>query len=90
MLGLMDAQSMFSEICLSCNEMMNKWELLTVENGVAEVDVWPFIDNLSGDVISRAAFNSSYEEAQKIFHIQKEQMDLVVQLLFTFYIPGGR
>ncbi|KAK9077433.1 hypothetical protein SSX86_005770 [Deinandra increscens subsp. villosa] len=83
-------KGMFSEICLSCNEMIKKWELLTAGNGLAEVDVWPYIDNLSGDVISRAAFNSSYEEAQKIFHIQKEQMDLVIQLLFTFYIPGAR
>ncbi|KAF5814703.1 putative secologanin synthase [Helianthus annuus] len=83
-------KGMFSNICLSCNEMVNKMELLVAENGVAEVDVWPYIDNLSGDVISRAAFNSNYEEAQKIFHIQKEQIDLVVQLLYTFYIPGGR
>ena len=81
---------MFSAICLSCSEMIKKWELLTTESGVAEVDVWPYIDNLAGDVISRAAFSGSYEEAQKIFRIQKEQMELMLRLLFIIYLPGGR
>ncbi|KAI3755712.1 hypothetical protein L1987_55518 [Smallanthus sonchifolius] len=83
-------KSMFSAICLSCSEMINKWERLTAGSGVVEVDVWPFIDNLAGDVISRAAFSSCYEEAQKLFCVQKEQMELVLQLLFIFYLPGGR
>ncbi|PWA71553.1 disease resistance protein (TIR-NBS-LRR class) [Artemisia annua] len=42
------------------------------------------------NVISRAAFSSSYEEGQKIFRIQKEQMELMIQLLFIFQLPGGR
>ncbi|KAM0029172.1 putative secologanin synthase [Helianthus debilis subsp. tardiflorus] len=83
-------KGMLSAICLSCSEMIKKWEVLTAGSGVAEVDVWPYIDNLAGDVISRAAFSSSYEEAQSIFSIQKEQMDLAMQLLFIFYLPGGR
>ncbi|GKD67342.1 cytochrome P450 CYP72A219 [Tanacetum coccineum] len=83
-------KSMFLAICFSCSEMIKKWELLTAESGVAEVDVWPYIDNLAGDVISRAAFSSSYEEAQKIFQIQKEQMQLMIRLLFIIYLPGGR
>lgn len=70
--------------------MITKWELLTAGSGVAEFDVWPYIDNLAGDVISRAAFSSCYEDAQKIFSIQKEQMELAFQLLFLFYLPGGR
>ena len=81
---------MFPAISLSCSEMIGKWELLTAETGLAEVDVWPFIDNLAGDIISRTAFGSCYEEGRKIFRIQKEQMDLMIQQLLMIYIPGGR
>lgn len=70
--------------------MINKWDLLTKEMGSVEVDVWPYIDNLAGDVISRTAFGSCFEEGQKIFRIQKEQIDLIPQLLFMIYLPGGR
>ncbi|KAK9049320.1 hypothetical protein SSX86_031710 [Deinandra increscens subsp. villosa] len=70
--------------------MIGKWEPLTAESGVAEVDVWPYIDNLAGDVISRAAFSSCYEEAHNIFCIQKEQMELALQLMPILYLPGGR
>ncbi|MFS7921648.1 putative 11-oxo-beta-amyrin 30-oxidase [Helianthus anomalus] len=81
---------MFSMICSSCTDMIKKWELLTVESGSAEIDVWPYIDNLAGDVISRTAFGSCYEEGQRIFRIQKEQIDLMTQRLLTIHLPGGR
>nr|ADO16184.1 cytochrome P450 mono-oxygenase [Artemisia annua] len=83
-------KSMFSAICLSCSEMIKKWELLTAESVLRKSMCGPYIDNLAGDVISRAAFSSSYEEAQRIFRIQKEQMELMIQLLFIIYLPGGR
>ncbi|KAM0015298.1 putative secologanin synthase [Helianthus debilis subsp. tardiflorus] len=53
-------------------------------------NVWPYIDNLAGDVISRTAFGSSYEEGQKIFRIQKEQINLIFQMLFILHLPGRR
>ena len=81
---------MLPAICLSCSEMINKWELLTAPASSTEVDVWPFIDNLAGDVISRTAFGSCFEEGQKIFRIQKEQMELVIQQILMLYLPGGR
>ncbi|KAK9077436.1 hypothetical protein SSX86_005773 [Deinandra increscens subsp. villosa] len=86
-------KSMFSVICSSCNDMIKRWELLVMAAGTGgsvEVDVWPYIDNLAGDVISRTAFGSCYEEGQRIFRMQKEQINLVLQLLFTIYLPGGR
>lgn len=70
--------------------MVHKWELLTVESGSTEVDVWPYIDNLAGDVISRTAFGSNYEEGKKIFRIQKEQIDLMFQMLNLLHVPGRR
>lgn len=70
--------------------MIKKWELLTASTGVVDVDVWPYIDDFAGDVISRTAFSSSFEDGKKIFQIQKEQMDLAIQLLFILYLPGAR
>lgn len=81
---------MFSAICLSTSNMIEKWELLTTGNGHVEVDVWPFIDNLAGDVISRTAFGSSWEEGHKIFRIQKEQMDIAFRHIIMINLPGGR
>ncbi|KAJ9554151.1 hypothetical protein OSB04_018196 [Centaurea solstitialis] len=79
---------MFPAICSSCDDMVRKWEQLTATNGSAEVDVWPYIDNLAGDVISRTAFGSSYEEGKKIFGIQKEQINLLFQMLLILFLPG--
>ncbi|KAJ0599221.1 putative 11-oxo-beta-amyrin 30-oxidase [Helianthus annuus] len=81
---------MFSAISSSCSDMIHTWELLTGKSGSTEVDVWPYINNLGGDVISRTAFGSSYEEGQKIYQIQNEQINLLFQMLFILYIPGGR
>ncbi|MFS7959615.1 putative secologanin synthase [Helianthus anomalus] len=88
--NLQNLKIMFSAIRLSCSDMIHKWELLTAGSGPTEVDVWPYIDNLAGDVISRTAFGSSYEEGQKIFRIQKEQIDLIFQMLFILHLPGRR
>ncbi|KAJ0545463.1 putative secologanin synthase [Helianthus annuus] len=88
--NLQNIKIMFSAISSSCSDMIHIWELLTAGSGPTEVDVWPYIDNLAGDVISRTAFGSSYEEGQKIFRIQKEQIDLLFQMIFILYIPGRR
>ncbi|XP_030492227.2 cytochrome P450 CYP72A219 [Cannabis sativa] len=80
---------------VSCNEMLTKWEQLMVkQNGsdkeCGEIDVWPYLQNMTGDVISRTAFGSSYEEAKTIFQLQKEQAELAMKALRTVYVPGWR
>ncbi|KAM0015292.1 putative secologanin synthase [Helianthus debilis subsp. tardiflorus] len=65
--NLQNIKIMFSAISSSCSNMIHKWELLTAGVGSSEIDVWPYIINLAGDVISQTAFGSSYEEGQKIF-----------------------
>ncbi|GJW78404.1 zinc finger, CCHC-type containing protein [Tanacetum coccineum] len=88
--NLQNLKIMFSAIKLSCHDMIHKLKLLTAESGSTEVDVWPYIDNLAGDVISRTAFGSNYEEGKKVFRIQKEQKDLMFQMLNILHVPGRR
>jgi hypothetical protein len=70
--------------------MISHWERLIGKGGSCELDVWPYIENLSGDVISRSAFGNSYTEGKRIFQLQKEQAKLVVKALQSVYIPGWR
>nr|A0A517FNC9.1 RecName: Full=Cytochrome P450 CYP72A613; Short=PpCYP72A613 [Trigonella foenum-graecum]QDS03634.1 cytochrome P450 CYP72A613 [Trigonella foenum-graecum] len=65
----------------SCNEMISKWKGLLSADGTCEVDVWPFLQNLTCDVISRTAFGSSYAEGEKIFQLLKKQAFLLVTTL---------
>ncbi|OMO92605.1 Cytochrome P450 [Corchorus olitorius] len=58
--------------------------------GGSELDVWPHVVNLSQDVISRAAFGSSYEEGMRIFQLLEEQIGLTGKVVQSVYIPGWR
>ncbi|XP_040988203.1 cytochrome P450 CYP72A219-like [Juglans microcarpa x Juglans regia] len=76
----------------SCNDMISKWGslVITKESGAIELDVWPCLKNLSSDIISRAAFGSSYEEGIMIFELQRELAELAIKSLRSIYIPGWR
>ncbi|KAL6615624.1 hypothetical protein ACP70R_037894 [Stipagrostis hirtigluma subsp. patula] len=71
-----------------CNDLVKRWEGLVTDGEPREVDVWPEMQNLTGDVISRAAFGSSYLEGRRIFQLQGEQVQLAVQLMNKLHIPG--
>lgn len=77
---------------LSCSDMIRKWEGKVVEKGSSscELDVWPYLQTMTSDVISRTAFGSSYEEGRRIFELQTEQAGLVIQVIQSVYIPGSR
>lgn len=82
---------MLPAIHSSCREVINKWEMLVSATGSsAEVDVWPYLQDLSGDVISRTAFGSNHEEGRRIFLLQKEQADLAIHLIKYSFAPGWR
>ncbi|KAL8140220.1 hypothetical protein V2J09_006241 [Rumex salicifolius] len=75
----------------SCVEMINKWEELTTDTrGPVELDVWPYLVKLTADVISRAAFGSSFEEGRRVFELLTEQIELAIQMFQSVYNPGFR
>ena len=84
-------QRMLPAFHQSCNEMITEWKSLVPKQGSScELDVWPSLQNLTPDVISRTAFGSSYHEGKKIFVLLKEQMIYTIQTLQSVYIPGWR
>ncbi|XP_073153838.1 cytochrome P450 72A397-like [Henckelia pumila] len=70
-----------------CEEMMGKWES---RERSCELDVWPYLQNLSRDFLSRTAFGSSYEEGKRVFELQREQIELTVKAAQSIYILGWR
>lgn len=73
-----------------CSELISRWENFVGSEGSCELDVWPELQNFTGDVISRTAFGSNYQEGRRIFQLQAEQAELFVQAFNSLYIPGYR
>jgi len=73
-----------------CTELIDRWEskLSDASDGSYEVDVWPEFQNLTGDVISRTAFGSSFMEGRRIFQLQGEQAERLIKAFQYIYIPG--
>ncbi|KAI7750689.1 hypothetical protein M8C21_029533 [Ambrosia artemisiifolia] len=75
---------------VSCEEMISKWEDMLKEEISCELDVWPHIQTMAADVISRTAFGSSYVEGRKIFELQRELAQLLITASQSIYIPGSQ
>ncbi|WOH11375.1 hypothetical protein DCAR_0830857 [Daucus carota subsp. sativus] len=70
--------------------LVDRWNKLAGTQRICEIDVWTEFQDLTRDIISRAAFGSSYEEGRKILKLQKELQVLVMEAMQTVYIPGLR
>ncbi|MED6160429.1 hypothetical protein PIB30_051459 [Stylosanthes scabra] len=73
-----------------CDDVISKWEEMVVSSsseGKCDIDVWPSIQNLACDVISRTAFGSSYQEGKRIFELLMKQARLIMKLKYI-HIPG--
>ncbi|XP_027156706.1 cytochrome P450 CYP72A219-like [Coffea eugenioides] len=88
LLILLHIQYMVPAFYLSCNEMLSKWENLAPAEGSFELDVWPYLQTFTSDVISRTAFGSNYEKGRRIFELQREQALYFEQVMQSIYLPG--
>uniref|UniRef100_J3L237 Cytochrome P450 n=1 Tax=Oryza brachyantha TaxID=4533 RepID=J3L237_ORYBR len=70
------------------SELIRRWQDSVGDDGVQEIDVWPEFQNLTGDVISRSAFGSSFSEGRRIFELQSEQAQNVVKMSRATHFPG--
>nr|AJD25170.1 cytochrome P450 CYP72A329 [Salvia miltiorrhiza] len=73
---------------VSTADMLKKWDELVPDGGSCEVDVWPGLQTMTSDVISRTAFGSSYEEGTKIFQLQREQVERIIEAGRHMPVPG--
>ncbi|KZV51847.1 hypothetical protein F511_06890 [Dorcoceras hygrometricum] len=84
-------QRMVPAFLTSCSNLVERWNRTLVDSGGRfELDIAPEMQNLSSDVIARAAFGSSFVEAETIFELQKEQAVLVLEAFQSLYFPGFR
>ncbi|KAJ8616694.1 hypothetical protein MRB53_036066 [Persea americana] len=74
----------------SSSELIDRWEKLVGPSESLELDVWPEFQNMTGDVISKTAFGSSYDEGTRILQLQTEQCQLLIDDAEKAYIPGYR
>ncbi|XBH85683.1 hypothetical protein VPH35_073537 [Triticum aestivum] len=80
---------MLPEFSACCEELVGRWtESIGSSGGTHELDIWPELKILAGDVISRTAFGSSYLEGMKIFQLQTEQAEHLITNIRRILIPG--
>lgn len=83
-------QNLLPAFYLSCIEIMHIWEKMVSAEGQCELDVWPYLQTLTGDAISRTVFGSDYEKGRKIFQLRKELAQVYIQAAQSVYLPGMR
>ncbi|XP_065850735.1 cytochrome P450 CYP72A616-like [Euphorbia lathyris] len=83
-------KGMIPVFATTCNKMIEQWKKKIGDESSFELDVWPELQKVAKDIISQAAFGSSYEEGKKIFQLQQELVILTIEAMRSLYIPGFR
>ncbi|KAH6775515.1 cytochrome P450 [Perilla frutescens var. hirtella] len=81
-------RNMVPAIYLSCSSYINKLDTMVSRSN--EIDMWPYLEDLSSDMISRTAFGSSHDEGRKIFELLKEKLKFITQVIPLAFIPKWR
>ncbi|KAG2718683.1 hypothetical protein I3843_03G222700 [Carya illinoinensis] len=78
-------------VAKSVVDMLEQWQLVAMsESGEVEIEVSEWFQTLTEDVITRAAFGSSYEDGKKVFRLQAQQMKLAADVFQKVFIPCYR
>ncbi|KAI3861224.1 hypothetical protein MKX03_016646 [Papaver bracteatum] len=84
-------KGMMPAFTTSCSELITRWKKLADPiKGSCELDIWPEMETLTSDIISRTAFGSNYEEGKKLFELLNEQIMLAMEAIRSIYVPGFR
>ncbi|PHT42644.1 hypothetical protein CQW23_16669 [Capsicum baccatum] len=61
-----------------CTEdMISRWDKQTGSTGSCELDISQEFHSLTGDMLSKAAFGSNFEEGKLVFSLLREQCELI-------------
>ncbi|KAI3883324.1 hypothetical protein MKX03_000340 [Papaver bracteatum] len=77
-------KGMMPAFTTSCSELIARWKKLA---GSCELDIWPEMETLTSDIISRTAFGSNYDQGKRLFELQNEQIALVIEA-YTSQVSG--
>ncbi|KAI3861874.1 hypothetical protein MKX03_001730, partial [Papaver bracteatum] len=62
--------------------LIARWKKLAdTTTGSCEFYIWPEMETLTSDIISRTAFGSNYEEGKRLFELQNEQIAVVIEAI---------
>ncbi|XP_068663675.1 cytokinin hydroxylase-like [Aristolochia californica] len=75
---------------VECTKQMLQSLHAEVASGGAEVEIGEYFTRLTGDIISRTEFDSSYDKGKKIFHLLNSLQHLCAQSSRHFWFPGSR
>ncbi|KAI3857138.1 hypothetical protein MKW98_010552 [Papaver atlanticum] len=78
-------KGMMPAFTTSCSELITRWKKLADPmKGSCELDIWPEMETLTSDIISRTAFGSNYEEGKKRFSCRKQLVKEINGILRGF------
>ncbi|XP_010265149.1 PREDICTED: cytokinin hydroxylase-like [Nelumbo nucifera] len=75
---------------VECTKQMLQSLRSKVESGETEVEISECMSQLTGDIISRTEFDSSYEKGKRIFHLLNSLQRLCAQSTRHLCFPGSR